>query len=149
MKTFMARPGQIAPKWYVVDASDCVVGRLARDIAMILMGKHRPTYTPYSLTGDCVVVTNCEKVVFTGRKWTQKKYTWYTGYTRLRSETPADRLAKDPEQILREAVRRMLPKNRLARRMLERLHIHVGPQHPYQSLNPESLQLGEKRTKLI
>lgn len=149
MKTFMARPGQIEPKWYVVDASDCVVGRLARDIAMILMGKHRPTYTPYSLTGDCVVVTNCEKVVFTGRKWTQKKYTWYTGYTRLRSETSAERLAKDPERILRDAVRRMLPKNRLARRMLDRLHLCVGPEHPYQSQRPEPLSLGGKQTKLV
>jgi ribosomal protein L13, bacterial type len=149
VKTFMARPGEIEPKWFVVDATDCVVGRLARDIAMILMGKHRPTYTPYSLTGDCVVVTNCEKVVFTGKKWSQKRYTWYTGYTRLRSETPEERLAKKPEEILIEAVRRMLPKNKLARRMLERLHVYAGGAHPHQAQCPETLTLGEKRTKLI
>lgn len=144
MKTYMARPGQIKPKWYVVDATDCVVGRLARDIAMILMGKHRPTYTPYALTGDCVVVTNCEKVVFTGKKMTQKQYTWYTGYTRQRSETPADRMKNSPEEILIEAVRRMLPKNKLARRMLERLKVCVGPEHPYQSQQPEAVVLGIK-----
>ncbi len=93
MKTYMARPHELEPKWWLVDAKDKVVGRLASDIAMILMGKHRPTYTPHVDTGDFVVVVNADKVVFSGKKWEQKRYTWYTGYTRLRSETPANRLA--------------------------------------------------------
>ena len=82
MKTYMARPGEIEPKWWLVDASDKVVGRLASDIAMVLMGKNRPTYTPHVDNGDYVVVINAEKVVLTGKKWQQKKYAWYTGHPR-------------------------------------------------------------------
>ena len=105
MKTYMAKPGEVEQKWWIVDATDKVVGRLASDIAVILMGKHRPTYTPHVDTGDFVVVVNAEKVAFTGKKWDQKKYTWYTGYTRLRWETAAQRREEKPEKILTEAVR--------------------------------------------
>ena len=91
-KSFVAKPGQIEEKWHVVDATDKVVGRLASDIAMILMGKHRPTYTPHVLCGDAVVVTNAEKVHFSGTKWEKKEYTWFTGYTGLRAETAERRL---------------------------------------------------------
>src|SRR6185437_14513203 len=112
MKTYMAKPGEVEQKWWVVDATDKVVGRLASDIAVILMGKHRPTYTPHVDTGDFVIVVNAEKVAFTGKKWDQKRYTWYTGYTRLRSETAGERREHKPEKILTEAVRRMLPKNK-------------------------------------
>ena len=87
MKTYMAKPGELTQNWWIVDASDKIVGRLASDIAMVLMGKHLPTYTPHVDTGDFVVVTNIEKIKFTGRKWQLKKYTWYTGYTRQRSVT--------------------------------------------------------------
>src|SRR5690606_25616292 len=114
-------------------ATDKVVGRLASDIAMVLMGKHRPTYTPHVDTGDFVIVVNAEKVQFTGKKWEQKTYTWYTGYPGLRTETAEARLAKTPELILREAVRRMLPKNRLAAKMLNKLKIYTGPDHPHQA----------------
>src|SRR5262245_34826151 len=120
MKTYMAKPGELQQRWWVVDASDKVVGRLAVDIAMILMGKHRPTYTPHVDTGDYVIVINAEKVRFSGKKLQQKTYNWYTGYMGLRSETAEHRLARKPEKIIEEAVRRMLPKNKLGFRMLRK-----------------------------
>ncbi len=109
------------------------------------MGKHRPTYTPHLDTGDFVVVVNAEKVTFTGKKWDQKTYTWYTGYPGLRSETAARRFERRPELILHEAVRRMLPKNKLGRKMLSKLKIYVGSQHPHQAQMPETIELGSKR----
>lgn len=143
-KTFRAKPGEIAEKWLVVDGTDKVVGRLASDIAMILMGKHRPTYTPHVLCGDAVVVVNAEKVHFTGKKWQKKEYTWFTGYTGLRAETAERRMSRHPERILREAVRRMLPKNKLAFKMIQRLKIYVGPNHPHQAQEPTAADLGKK-----
>jgi large subunit ribosomal protein L13 len=144
MKTYMAKPGEVEQKWWLVDAEGKVVGRLASDIAMILMGKHRPSYTPHVDTGDFVVVINAEKVVFTGKKWKQKQYTWYTGWTRLRTETAENRLARKPEEILTEAVRRMLPKNKLAYKMLTKLKIYAGTEHPHQAQLPEPKELGIK-----
>jgi large subunit ribosomal protein L13 len=140
-KTFIAKPGDIAEKWWVVDASDKSVGRLASDIAMILMGKHRPTYTPHVLTGDCVVVINAEKIQFSGKKWAQKEYTWFTGYTGLRKETAERRRERHPDRIVRDAVRRMLPKNRLATKMLQRLKVYSGTEHPHQAQLPEPKEL--------
>jgi ribosomal protein L13, bacterial type len=143
--TYMAKPGEIAQKWWLVDASDKVVGRLASDIAVILMGKHRPTYTPHVDTGDYVVVTNVDKVVFTGKKMDQKRYTRYTGYPRLRVETVKERLEKKPELVLSEAVRRMLPKNKLGRKMLLKLKCYKsGEQHPHQAQAPEAIELAKK-----
>ncbi len=136
-KTYSAKPGEVDQKWWLVDADDKIVGRLASELAVLLMGKHRPTYTPHVDTGDFVVVVNAEKVKFTGKKWDQKKYTWYTGYPGQKSITAGDRLAKKPEMILREAVRRMLPKNRLGRQMLKKLKIYTGPEHEYQAQRPE------------
>lgn len=144
MKTYMAKPTDVDPKWWLVDARDKVVGRLASDIAMILMGKHRPTYTPHVDTGDFVVVLNADKVVFTGNKWDQKRYTWTTGYPGLRSETAAERMERDPERILYDAVRRMLPKNKLGVKMLTKLKIYVGDRHPHQAQQPEPIELGKK-----
>jgi len=149
MKTYMAKPSDlenkvIEQKWLLVDGTDKIVGRLASDIAVRLMGKHRPTYTPHIDTGDFVVVTNADKVKFTGKKWEQKKYTWYTGYPRQRSITAGDQLEKHPERILREAVRRMLPKNKLARQMLSKLKIYMTDEHPHQAQNPEAVELGVK-----
>ena len=144
-KTYMAKPGDVEAKWWLVDGTDQVVGRLASDIAMRLMGKHRPTYTPHLDTGDFVIVVNADKVAFTGKKWQQKSYTWYTGYPGLRSETAARRFERRPELILREAVRRMLPKNKLGRKMLSKLKIYVGSQHPHQAQLPEPIELGSKR----
>ena len=143
-KTYVAKPGEIAEKWWVVDATDKVLGRLASDIAMILMGKHRPTYTPHVLTGDCVIVINAEKVQLTGKKWVNKEYTWFTGYTGLRKETAERRLSRHPDRILREAVRRMLPKNKLAFKMLQRFHVYSGPDHPHQAQAPDKIDLGAK-----
>ncbi len=144
MKTYMAKPGEVEQKWHLVDATDCIVGHLASDIAVVLMGKHRPTYTPHVDTGDYVIVTNVEKVAFSGKKWEQKKYTWYTGYTGLRSITAADRLERQPELILKEAVRRMLPKNKLGLKMLSKLKLCVGPDHPHQAQNPQPREFGTK-----
>ena len=144
MSTYMAKPHEIEQKWLLVDATDKVVGRLASEIAVILMGKHRPTYTPHVDTGDFVVVTNCEKVHFTGKKWDQKQYAWYTGYTRQRTIKAGDRLAKRPELILKEAVRRMLPKNKLGMAMLTKLKIYAGSSHPHQAQQPEPTELASK-----
>ncbi len=144
-KTYMARPQEVDQKWYLVDAAGKVVGRLAADIAVILMGKHRPTYTPHVDTGDFVVVIHADKVVFTGKKWERKQYTWYTGYPGLKSETAARRKQRKPEMILHEAVRRMLPKNKLATKMLSKLKIYAGGQHPHQAQEPEPKQLGVKK----
>ena len=144
MKTYMAKPGEVEQKWWLVDASDKVVGRLASDIAMILMGKHRPTYTPHVDTGDYVIVINAEKVTFTGNKLQNKRYTWTTGYPGLRSETAGERLARRPEKVLSEAVRRMLPKNKLQTKMLNKLKIYTGGEHPHQAQMPEAKELGVK-----
>ena len=146
MKTFMAKAGHfedgtLEHKWLLVDATDKIVGRLASEIATILMGKHRPTYTPHVDTGDYVVVVNVEKIRFTGKKWEQKKYAWYTGYTRQRTITAGDRQEKKPELILTEAVRRMLPKNKLGRAMLSKLKVYAGPEHPHTAQQPEPTEL--------
>lgn len=143
-KSYMAKPGEVEQKWWLVDANDKVVGRLASDIAMILMGKHRPTYTPHVDTGDYVVVINADKVVFTGNKWNDKTYSWYTGYPGLHVETAAERLKRHPDRILREAVRRMLPKNALARKMLAKLKIYAGTEHGHQAQQPEPRELAIK-----
>jgi large subunit ribosomal protein L13 len=144
-KSYQAKPGELTPKWFLVDATDKVVGRLASDIAMVLMGKHRPTYTPHVDTGDYVVVVNCEKVKFSGKKWAQKEYAWFTGYTGQRTESAATRLEEHPDRILRDAVRRMLPKNdALARKMLSKLKLFAGPNHDHQAQQPEAKELGVK-----
>ncbi|MBX9789454.1 MAG: 50S ribosomal protein L13 [Pirellulales bacterium] len=143
-KTFLAKPGQIEAQWWLVDGTDKVVGRLATEIAMTLMGKHRPTYTPHVDTGDFVVVVNAEKVALTGRKWEGKRYTWTTGYPGLRTETAGQRRARRPDRILRDAVRRMLPKNKLAVRMLDKLKIYVGPDHPHQAQQPQPFSTSGK-----
>lgn len=136
MKSYMAKPGQVEQKWWLVDASGHVVGRLASELAMILMGKHRPTYTPHIDTGDYVVVINVDKIVLTGKKLDQKAYTRYTGYTGLRKEYAGQRMARRPDMVLKEAVRRMLPKNKLAMAMLSKLKVYVGTDHPHQSQLP-------------
>jgi len=139
-KTYVAKPGEVHQRWWVVDATDQVVGRLAVRIATILMGKDKPTYTAHVDTGDFVVVVNAGKVRFTGRKWQQKVYQRYSGYPGGLTEEPAEHLVKrKPCEILHEAVRRMLPKNRLARQMLSKLKLYAGPTHPHQAQQPEPL----------
>jgi large subunit ribosomal protein L13 len=143
-KSYLAKPGELETKWWVVDAADKVVGRLASDIAMILMGKHRPTYTPHVDTGEYVIVVNADKVKFTGRKWQQKEYRWYTGYNGQMVETAEKRLSRRPELIVHEAVRRMLPKTKLGMKMIEKLKIYAGPEHPHQAQQPEARELAVK-----
>jgi large subunit ribosomal protein L13 len=141
MNCFQAKPGQVAPQWYIIDATDGVVGRLAAQIAPILMGKHRATYTPHVDTGDFVIVTNVDKVVFTGRKWEQKTYQRYSGYPGGQKEEVAWKLAKRrPEVILHEAIRRMMPKNKLGRHMMAKLKLVVGATHPHQAQQPIPLE---------
>ena len=144
MKTYMAKPGEVVPAWWIVDATDKVVGRLATNIAVRLMGKHRPAYTPHVDTGDFVVVVNAEKVVLSGKKWQHKTYTWYTGYPGLKSITAEKRRDRQPELILREAVRRMLPKNKLGTKMLKKLKLYLGPDHPHQAQDPQPVEWGVK-----
>ncbi|HOM16032.1 MAG TPA: 50S ribosomal protein L13 [Thermoguttaceae bacterium] len=144
-KTYMAQPGELKTRWWLVDAQGKIVGRLASDLAMILMGKHRPEYTPHVDTGDYVVVINAEKVVFTGKKWEQKEYAWYTGHPRQHRETAAKRRERHPTKILTEAVRRMLPKNKLAYKMLQKLKVYAGPEHPHQAQQPELIELSKRR----
>ncbi len=146
-KTYMPKPGELEQKWWLVDASDTVVGRLASEIAVVLMGKHRPTYAPHLDTGDFVVVINADKIVFTGKKWEQKEYTWTTYYPGLRKETAGTRFAAKPEMILVEAVRRMLPKNKLATKMLSKLKVYTGDQHPHQAQAPQPKEMGSRLRK--
>ena len=144
MKTYMAKPGEVEQKWHLIDATDQIVGRLASRIAVLLMGKHRPTYTPHVDTGDFVIVINAEKVKLSGKKWQQKEYRWYTGYPGQRSVKASTRLERKPELILHEAVRRMLPKNKLAFKMITKLNIYAGAEHPHQAQQPQQLELAAK-----
>ena len=139
-KTYMAKPGEVERKWYVVDGKNAVVGRLASKIATILMGKHRPTYTPHVDTGDFVIVTNVDQIEFSGNKWKEKTYARYSGYPGLKVETAESLRNRLPERVLREAVRRMLPKNKLGRHMLAKLKIYTGPEHPHQAQQPEEMK---------
>ena len=143
-KSYMAKPGEVPAKWFLVDATDKVVGRLASEIAMILMGKHRPTYTPHVECGDFVIVVNAEKIAFSGKKWQLKEYRWYTGYHGLQIETAEHRRDRRPELIISEAVRRMLPKNKLATKMLAKLKVYAGNEHPHQAQEPEPKELGAR-----
>jgi len=137
MNCFQAKAGQLTPQWYVIDATDQVVGRLAAQIAPILMGKHRPTYTPHIDTGDYVIVTNVDKVVFTGNKWQQKIYQHYTGHPGGQRDEVAWKLfQRRPERILQLAIQRMMPKNKIGRHMQGKLMLYVGPEHPHQAQQP-------------
>lgn len=146
MKTPMAKPGEITPHWILVDAEKEVLGRAAVKIATILQGKHRPTWTPHTDTGDYVVVVNAEKIQATGSKETDKIYQWYTGWSSGRkTRTLEEMRQRRPEQIMRLAVRRMLPKSRLGRQMLKKLKIYAGTKHPHEAQNPEPTDLGTGR----
>jgi len=132
----MAKNGEVARNWRVVDAEGQSLGRLAVDIATVLMGKHRPEYTPHVFCGDPVVVTNASKVVLTGSKAQQKVRKHYTGYMGgLKTETYEEVLSRRPEVLIEDAVRRMLPKNRLGRVMMKNLRVYGGTDHPHTSTN--------------
>lgn len=142
MKSYLAKPEEVGGEWHVVDAEGQVLGRLATQIATILMGKHRPTYTPHVLTGDFVVVINAEKVKLTGSKMWQKEYDRYSYYTSGRKVEPISRvMERHPERIIKLAVKRMLPKNKLGYRMLKRMKVYAGPNHPHQAQVPQELEI--------
>jgi large subunit ribosomal protein L13 len=138
----MAKKGEIAARWHLVDLADHVLGRAASRIATVLMGKHRPEYTPHVDTGDFVVVVNAGKVKVTGKKPAQRTYTRYSGYPSGLKTTPLGKLlAENPAKLVREAVRRMLPKTKLGRAMLRKLKVYAGPDHPHQAQQPQNMDL--------
>lgn len=138
MKSTMATPSTIERKWYVIDATDKVLGRLATEVAMILRGKNKPTFTPYMDTGDYVIIINAEKIRVTGKKAEQKTYFRHTGYPGGgRFTSYQQMMEKHPERILEHAIRGMMPKNRLGRAMYKKLKVVVGPDHPYEAQKPE------------
>ncbi len=142
MKTYLAKQGDIQRKWYVVDASGMVLGRLAVKVANILRGRHKPTFTPQTDTGDFVVVINADKVALTGKKEEQKQYMSYSGYVGgERYRSVADVREQRPEFIVQHAVKGMLPRNRLARQMLKKLKVYGGPDHPHKAQQVEKLSL--------
>jgi large subunit ribosomal protein L13 len=139
MSTYFPKAGEIVRKWYVVDASGQTLGRLASQVAHILMGKESPKYTPFLDTGDHVIVINAEKVKVTGMKAEQKKYQHYTGYPGgLRSEDFRKRFARKPEMVIESAIVRMLPKTKLGRHMASKLKIYRGEKHPHQAQQPQA-----------
>ena len=144
-KTLSAKGAEVERKWYVVDAENQVVGRLASQIASILRGKHKASFTPHVDTGDFVVVINADKVGMTGRKMDARHYTWYTGYPGLRLESYADRQKRKPEDLIYHAVRRMLPKNKLAYQMIKKLKIYSGPDHPHTAQQPQLMERTGKK----
>jgi large subunit ribosomal protein L13 len=138
----MPKPDQISRRWLLIDATDQVVGRLAVQIANILRGKHRPEYTPHLDTGEFVIVINAEKVRFTGKKLQTKTYRWYTRYPGgLKVVQARDVLEKHPERILTEAVKRMVPRNKLGRQQMTKLKIYAGSSHPHQAQQPVEFKL--------
>ena len=141
MKTYSAKKGEVVSGWYVVDATERVLGRMASSIARVLMGKHRPIYTPHVDTGEFVVVVNAEKVKMTGNKWRQETHEHYTKYPSGRRVIPVAVIRqKHPERIIEEAVRRMLPKNKIGMAMLTKLKVYAGPNHPHQAQLPQPLK---------
>ena len=141
MKTYSAKPGEIAREWYLVDADGLTLGRLATLIADTLRGKLKPQYTPHVDTGDFVIVVNAEKIHVTGNKLDQKMYYRHSGYPGgLKSRTLREQLDRRPTEVLRAAVKGMLPKNRLARQQLTKLKIYTGPDHPHGPQTPKPLQ---------
>lgn len=142
MKSTMAKAKEVERKWYVVDAEDKVLGRLASEVASILRGKNKPIFTPHVDTGDFVIVVNADKVRLTGRKWDQKVHAYHTGYPGGRREISYKEMRdKHPERIVELAVKGMLPKNRLGRQMYKKLKVYAGAEHPQQAQQPEELNI--------
>ena len=140
MKTFMASPATIERKWYVVDATDKTLGRLASEIASVLRGKNKPIFTPHIDTGDYVIVVNAEKVKVTGKKLLQKVYYNHSDYVGgMKETTLAEMMAKKPEKVIELAVKGMLPKGPLGRSMIKKLHVYAGPDHEQQAQKPVEL----------
>ena len=142
MKTYSAKPGEITREWYLVDADGQTLGRLATQIADTLRGKRKPVYTPHVDTGDFVIVVNAEKIAVTGNKLDQKMYHRHSGYPGgLKSRTLREQLGRRPTEVLRGAVKGMLPKNRLAAVQLRKLKVYAGPEHPHAAQAPKELEV--------
>jgi len=140
--TYSAKQSDIEGKWFVVDAKDAVLGRLASSIAARLRGKHNPLFTPHVDSGDWIVVVNADKIVLTGKKWEKKKYYRHSGYIGgLKTITAQKLLKKRPEDLIRFAVKGMLPKNRLGSKLLKKLKVYAGDKHPHEAQQPEALTL--------
>lgn len=142
MNSYMAKVENIDRKWYVVDATDHTLGRLSSEVAKILRGKNKPTYTPHVDTGDHVIIINAEKVKLTGKKWDQKMYRYHTGHIGgLKEMTYKELLNKKPEEIIMHAVKGMLPKNRLGRQMIKKIRVYKGSEHNHEAQKPEVLEI--------
>lgn len=141
MKTWNAKPGEVKQKWYIVDASGKTLGRMATEIAKVIRGKNKPTFTPHVDTGDFVVVINSEKVEMSGNKWNDEKFYSHSRYFGSLKELSAAQLKeKDPTAVITEAVAGMLPKNKLSKRLIQKLKPYAGPNHPHASQQPEPLK---------
>lgn len=139
IRSFQAKVGEVPQAWFHIDAADRVLGRMAVDVATVLMGKHKPTYTPHVDTGDFVVITNADKIKLTGMKEWTMKYARYSYYPGGYKETPASRVReRHPERVVIESIRRMLPKNALGRHMLLKLKVYAGDAHPHAAQKPQS-----------
>ncbi|MEO1014879.1 MAG: 50S ribosomal protein L13 [Pseudomonadota bacterium] len=150
MKTYSAKPGEVERKWILIDGEGLVVGRLASLIAMRLRGKHKPAFTPHIDTGDHVVVVNADKVVFTGKKMTDKKFYWHTGYPGGIKERTMEKIlgGAHPERVVMKAVERMMPKDSpLARSQMTKLKVYAGPDHPHEAQSPEPLDVAAMNPK--
>jgi len=149
MKTYSARAADIEKKWIVVDAEDLVLGRLAAEVAKILRGKHKPNYTPHMDCGDNVVVVNAEKVKLTGRKLSNKKFYWHTGYPGGIKERTVGQIleGKHPERVILKAVERMIPRGPLGRQQMKNLRVYAGAEHPHEAQQPAVLDLAARNPK--
>lgn len=150
MKTYSAKPADIENKWWVIDAEDVILGRLSSDVAKILRGKHKPTYTPHMDCGDHVIILNAEKVKLTGKKRENKKYYWHTGHPGGIKERTAEKVldGRFPERVLEKAVERMMPKESpLARKQMKKLHIYAGNAHPHEAQKPDVLDYAARNPK--
>lgn len=138
MQTVATRPADVARTWYLVDADNQVLGRLASEVARLLRGTHKPSYSPHVDVGDYVIVVNAAQVVLTGTKWAHKRYRWHTGYPGGLRDVPAERLRQQrPERLVERAVRGMLPKTKLGRAMFRKLKVYAGSTHPHAAQHPE------------
>lgn len=149
MKTYSAKPSEVERKWYLIDAEDVVLGRLAATVATILRGKHKPTYTPHIDTGDHVVIINADKVKLSGRKLTDKRFYWHTGYPGgIKNRTMGEILSgKYPERVIEKAIERMVPRGPLGRAQLKKLRVYPGTEHPHDAQQPEVLDLAARNPK--
>ncbi len=149
MKTYVATPANVERKWYVIDAEDMVLGRMSSEIAKILRGKHKPTFSPHVDCGDFVIVVNAEKVCLTGNKRSQETFYWHTGWVGgIKGRTLGQRLESDhPERVVIKAVERMITRNPLGRDVMKKLKVYTGPDHPHEAQNPEVLDLASRNRK--